>query len=158
MLSGAGETTCGNTRCPLHGEFPDGDDDVRPALTTLELPFSYAEHGQSKFALVKVVLCPKCCKKLMWKRNKEKEERDKWEGGHVDEVSHEATEAGGDVPDERYKRRRRSGSPIDEMRDRDEHARKRRAAVDDTREPRRKRSSRSRSPHSRKEDRSRRSP
>ncbi|KAI0707153.1 folate-sensitive fragile site protein Fra10Ac1-domain-containing protein [Earliella scabrosa] len=75
VLSGAGETTCGNTRCPLHREFPDAADDVRPALTTLELPFSYKEDGESKFALVKVVLCSKCCKKLMWKRNKEKEER-----------------------------------------------------------------------------------
>ena len=26
-------------------------------------------------ALVKVVLCDKCCKKLMWKRNKEKEKQ-----------------------------------------------------------------------------------
>ncbi|KAH9902768.1 folate-sensitive fragile site protein Fra10Ac1-domain-containing protein [Cubamyces lactineus] len=74
VLSGAGETTCGNTRCPLHKEFPEQGDDIRPALTTLELPFSYLEHGESKFALVKVVLCPKCVKKLMYKRNKEKEE------------------------------------------------------------------------------------
>ncbi|RDX57083.1 hypothetical protein OH76DRAFT_1331136, partial [Lentinus brumalis] len=75
VLSGAGETTCGNTRCPLHNEFPGDGDDVRPALTTLELPFAYEEHGEKKFALVKVVLCPKCCKKLMWKRTKEKEEQ-----------------------------------------------------------------------------------
>ncbi|KAI0787479.1 folate-sensitive fragile site protein Fra10Ac1, partial [Fomes fomentarius] len=75
VLSGAGESTCGNTRCPLHKEFPNGTDDGHPALTTLELPFSYQEHGESKFALVKVVLCPKCCKKLLWKRNKEKEDQ-----------------------------------------------------------------------------------
>ncbi|KAI0749703.1 folate-sensitive fragile site protein Fra10Ac1-domain-containing protein [Daedaleopsis nitida] len=74
VLSGSGETTCGNTRCPLHKEFPDAADDVRPALTTLELPFSYTQRGESKFALVKVVLCAKCFKKLMWKRNKDKEE------------------------------------------------------------------------------------
>ncbi|KAI0368763.1 hypothetical protein BV20DRAFT_439896 [Pilatotrama ljubarskyi] len=74
VLSGAGETTCGNTRCPLHKEFPQEGEDIRPALSTLELPFSYLEHGESKFALVKVVLCPKCVKKLMYKRNKEKEE------------------------------------------------------------------------------------
>ncbi|KAI0822476.1 folate-sensitive fragile site protein Fra10Ac1-domain-containing protein [Trametes gibbosa] len=73
VLSGAGETTCGNTRCPLHKEFPEDGDDIRPSLNTLELPFSYLEHGESKFALVKVVLCPKCVKKLMYKRNKEKE-------------------------------------------------------------------------------------
>ncbi|KAI8980091.1 folate-sensitive fragile site protein Fra10Ac1-domain-containing protein [Trametes punicea] len=55
VLSGAGETTCGNTRCPLHKEFPEENSDIRPPLTTLELPFSYVEHGESKFALVKVV-------------------------------------------------------------------------------------------------------
>ena len=32
-----------------------------------------SEHGEHKSALVKVVLCPRCLKKLMWKRNKEKD-------------------------------------------------------------------------------------
>lgn len=49
-------------------------DDRKPSLTTLELPFTYAEQDEIKSALVKVVLCEKCCKKLMWKRRKEKEE------------------------------------------------------------------------------------
>ncbi|OCH86622.1 hypothetical protein OBBRIDRAFT_761077 [Obba rivulosa] len=71
VISGAGETTCGNTRCPLHAEH--GENAIRPSLTTLELPFSYVEAGENKFALVKVVLCEKCVKKLTWKRNKEKE-------------------------------------------------------------------------------------
>ncbi|EMD34006.1 hypothetical protein CERSUDRAFT_76167 [Gelatoporia subvermispora B] len=71
VVSGAGETTCGNTRCPLHKEH--GEDEIQPALTTLELPFSYVETGENKFALVKVVLCEKCVKKLMWKRRKEKD-------------------------------------------------------------------------------------
>ncbi|KAI0671440.1 folate-sensitive fragile site protein Fra10Ac1-domain-containing protein [Trametes maxima] len=74
VLSGEGETTCGNTRCALHHEHPEEGDDARPSLSTLELPFSYAENGESKFALVKVVLCAKCVKKLMYKRHKEKEE------------------------------------------------------------------------------------
>lgn len=39
----------------------------------MELPFSYVEDDEGKFALVKVVLCAKCVKKLMYKRNKEKE-------------------------------------------------------------------------------------
>jgi len=39
----------------------------------VELPFAYVEHGEAKNALVKVVLCPRCIKKLMWKRMKEKE-------------------------------------------------------------------------------------
>ena len=75
VLSGAGETTCGNSRCRHHAP-PDHDPDSSPStsLKTLELPFAYEEHGEIKSALVKVVLCVKCCKKLMWKRNKEKEE------------------------------------------------------------------------------------
>ena len=31
------------------------------------------EAGEQKNALVKVVLCEKCVRKLMWKRNKDKE-------------------------------------------------------------------------------------
>ncbi|KAJ7196859.1 folate-sensitive fragile site protein Fra10Ac1-domain-containing protein [Mycena pura] len=69
VLSGAGETTCGNTRCRHHGRAGGR----RVALTTLELPFAYTEHGEAKSALVKVVLCEKCTGKLMWKRRKEKE-------------------------------------------------------------------------------------
>lgn len=68
VLSGAGENTCGNTRCKHHT-----DNDTTVQLSTLELPFAYEEHGEHKSALVKVVLCPRCLKKLMWKRNKEKE-------------------------------------------------------------------------------------
>ncbi|KAK7690462.1 hypothetical protein QCA50_005560 [Cerrena zonata] len=71
VLSGAGETTCGNTRCSFHDS--NNVEEARPSLKTLELPFSYQENGEGKFALVKVVLCNKCFKKLMWKRNKEKE-------------------------------------------------------------------------------------
>lgn len=67
VLSGAGENTCGNSRCKHHN-----DQDGAVKLSTLELPFAYEEHGERKSALVKVVLCPRCLKKLMWKRNKEK--------------------------------------------------------------------------------------
>lgn len=67
MLSGAGENTCSNTRCKHHS-----DQDAAVKLSNLELPFAYEEHGEPKSALVKVVLCPRCLKKLMWKRNKEK--------------------------------------------------------------------------------------
>ncbi|KAJ7592849.1 folate-sensitive fragile site protein Fra10Ac1, partial [Mycena floridula] len=69
VLSGAGEESCGNTRCKYH----DASRRI-PTLTTLELPFTYSEEGESKSALVKVVLCDRCLKKLMWKRTKEKEE------------------------------------------------------------------------------------
>ncbi|KIM84211.1 hypothetical protein PILCRDRAFT_818545 [Piloderma croceum F 1598] len=67
VLSGAGETSCGNTRCVHH--------DVNApmlSLSTLELPFVYEEQGQTKSALVKVVMCERCVKKLMWKRQKDK--------------------------------------------------------------------------------------
>ncbi|GBE87876.1 hypothetical protein SCP_1201010 [Sparassis crispa] len=74
VISGAGETTCGNTRCPLHTESGMRERTVTPSLQTLELPFSYIEEGENKFALVKVVLCAKCQKKLVWKRTKEREE------------------------------------------------------------------------------------
>lgn len=69
MLSGAGETSCGNTRCTSHAvNVP------MPPLATLELPFVYEEHEETKTALVKIVLCGRCVKKLMWKRNKEKDQ------------------------------------------------------------------------------------
>ncbi|KAJ8503026.1 hypothetical protein ONZ45_g11219 [Pleurotus djamor] len=73
VLSGAGETSCGNTRCKHHAA-PEGSG---PSLSTLELPFAYEEQGKMKSALVKVVLCSKCVNKLMWKRRKEKESRAK---------------------------------------------------------------------------------
>jgi len=74
VVTGAGETTCGNTRCPLHeARYVE---DFHPSLKTLELPFSYIEHGESQFALVKVVLCEKCIKKLMWKRHQEKKSQE----------------------------------------------------------------------------------
>ncbi|KAI5885869.1 uncharacterized protein SCHCODRAFT_02519127 [Schizophyllum commune H4-8] len=68
VLSGAGEETCGNTRCSHH-DRPDSG----VKLTPVELPFVYAEEGQTKSALVKVVLCRRCLDKLMYKHRKEKE-------------------------------------------------------------------------------------
>lgn len=81
VLSGAGESTCGNTRCKYHFTLSSSSNKVlgpkrkkekEPQLTTLELPFAYIEHGEPKSALVKVVLCTRCVKKLMWKRRKDK--------------------------------------------------------------------------------------
>jgi len=68
VLSGAGENSCGNTRCKHHNNW-----DTATQLTALELPFAYEEHGERKSALVKVVLCPRCLKKLMWKHKMDKE-------------------------------------------------------------------------------------
>ncbi|KAJ6610704.1 folate-sensitive fragile site protein Fra10Ac1-domain-containing protein [Mycena sp. CBHHK59/15] len=70
VLAGAGETSCGNTRCVHHAPGAPRP----PPLSTLELPFAYAEHGETKSALVKTVLCERCFGKLMWKRRKEKAE------------------------------------------------------------------------------------
>ncbi|KAF8905090.1 folate-sensitive fragile site protein Fra10Ac1-domain-containing protein [Gymnopilus junonius] len=75
VLDGSGETTCGNTRCEHHFPSRLQSEEAKPALTTLELPFTYVEHGESKSALVKVILCGRCVEKLMWKHNKEKEKR-----------------------------------------------------------------------------------
>lgn len=71
VLSGAGERSCANTRCPLH--TPPRDEEERiPGLSTLELPFAYEERGERRTALVKTVLCARCVRKLMWKREREK--------------------------------------------------------------------------------------
>nr|GAT55910.1 predicted protein [Mycena chlorophos] len=76
VLSGAGESTCGNTRCTHHDPRNADSETHKPKrgrLTTLELPFAYEEHGEAKSALVKTVLCEKCLGKMMWKKRKERE-------------------------------------------------------------------------------------
>ncbi|KAG5337282.1 hypothetical protein C0989_009928 [Termitomyces sp. Mn162] len=90
VLSGAGETTCGNTRCEHHQPLPEylQRSAGPPLLTTLELPFAYEEHGENKSALVKIVLCKRCVDKLMWKRRQEK-------GKAVKDEVEEETEMGG---------------------------------------------------------------
>jgi protein FRA10AC1 len=100
VLSGAGETTCANSRCKYHEPPPgppstsdrkwddDGGDSAhsgmrekremklkKKPLATLELPFSYQEDGEAKSALVKVVLCERCVKKLNYKREHDKQQR-----------------------------------------------------------------------------------
>ncbi|KAJ7757793.1 folate-sensitive fragile site protein Fra10Ac1-domain-containing protein [Mycena maculata] len=85
VLAGAGETTCGNTRCKHH----DAGSPAPPPLSTLELPFTYTEHGEAKSALVKAVLCEKCLGKMMWKRRKEKEQLRAEAGGVVKEEEEE---------------------------------------------------------------------
>ncbi|KAG9050202.1 hypothetical protein FS837_007100 [Tulasnella sp. UAMH 9824] len=72
VVSGAGQFGCGNTRCKWHAPEEVEASRKPPALITLEVPFGYIEHGEAKSALVKLVLCPKCKKKLTWKRDKEK--------------------------------------------------------------------------------------
>jgi protein FRA10AC1 len=89
VLSGAGELSCGNTRCPYYDtpadSVPSGSQDIHPKppvnspkLTTMELPFSYVEQGESEVrdVMVKVVLCERCVKKLMWKKEREKKDKE----------------------------------------------------------------------------------
>jgi len=73
VLSGIGQETCANTRCEHHQ--PQSESRRLPVLLTLEVPFAYVEHGEPKSALVKVVLCERCKKKLMWKKEKERQDR-----------------------------------------------------------------------------------
>lgn len=121
VLDGTGETTCGNMRCEYHR--PHSTSNSLPRLTTLELPFAYEEHGELKQALVKVVLCPGCVKKLMWKRNREKrmlakgkgvEERNDdihdtgGEKGHDSDGDEDGSDPGGDSGPEERRRNSRS--------------------------------------------------
>ncbi|PVG04245.1 hypothetical protein CPB86DRAFT_694016 [Serendipita vermifera] len=120
VVSGAGETTCGNTRCKHHNtaEFQDRstsrDSKTGKALHTLELPFGYVEEGETKAALVKVVLCDRCVKKIMWKREKEKEiaaaaetDRHRTNSDNIERRSHEDLGGNeGNEPD--YPKSRRS--------------------------------------------------
>ena len=124
VLSGLGETTCGNTRCQHHfaPRFQGGGS--KSSLTTLELPFSYVEQGENKSALVKVALCQKCVKKLMWKRQKEKATTEL----DLQTSSSEVIGAGNDDEEDPLAKRRKKQSR------------------DDISETRRRRSSRSHSP------------
>ncbi|KAG2125390.1 folate-sensitive fragile site protein Fra10Ac1-domain-containing protein [Suillus clintonianus] len=123
VLSGTGDTTCANARCPDHTASST-------PLTTLELPFTYEEHGQRKEALVKVVLCSKCVRKIMWKRKHEKRRED--EGGAVEAKTGESEQV-----EDRKQLKSRSRSK-DVERDVERHR------------ARRRRSSRSRSPRAHK--------
>ncbi|KAJ7472849.1 folate-sensitive fragile site protein Fra10Ac1-domain-containing protein [Mycena latifolia] len=98
VLARAGETSCGNTRCATSPRGP-----ARTPLSTLELPFTYAEHGEAKSAFVKAVLCEKCLGKLMWTRRKEKERA----------VKAEPEEPGLDGGGQRGNRRRTQPVPDD---------------------------------------------
>ncbi|KAI0303607.1 folate-sensitive fragile site protein Fra10Ac1-domain-containing protein [Multifurca ochricompacta] len=99
VLSGAGENTCGNTRCKHH----DNQDET-VQLNTLELPFAYEENEERKSALVKVVLCSRCSKKLMWKRNKERENQAATSvDGPIERSDHEGI--AGEIDDKKRLRR-----------------------------------------------------
>ncbi|KAA0058628.1 protein FRA10AC1 [Cucumis melo var. makuwa] len=62
VISGKGQFICGNKHC-----------DEKNGLASYEVNFSYFEAGENKQALVKLVTCERCSKKLHYKRKKEKE-------------------------------------------------------------------------------------
>lgn len=172
VLGGHGETTCGNTRCRHHhpprlrSHHHSRADEPEPVLTTLELPFAYEERGESRAALVKVVLCPRCVDKLMWKRRKEREgERGVEEEGRGEGEGEGARARGEDVESGerrgRGKSREKDGGggedgvkeeavEVDLERLGKPHRKRERSAGHDKKRHRR-RSSRSRSPREKKQ-------
>ncbi|KAH9831577.1 folate-sensitive fragile site protein Fra10Ac1-domain-containing protein [Rhodofomes roseus] len=140
VISGAGDTTCGNTRCPLHEQRAVNE--LRPSLKTLELPFSYVEDGEGKFALVKVVLCDKCLKKLMWTRSKEKDVEKTVQGNGKVKVEEQEERVPKEASHGKQSERKLRGE--DREHTRPSQPSKHRSSGDETH--RRRRESRSRSP------------
>lgn len=63
VMSGKGQFLCGNKHCS-----------EKDGLSSYEVNFSYFEAGENKQALVKLVACERCAKKLLYKKLKEKEQ------------------------------------------------------------------------------------
>jgi protein FRA10AC1 len=94
VVDGIGEDTCGSLRCkhhtPRHSLAESASDleeyerrgrrdrerRKKLQLRSFELPFAYEEAGERKEALVKVRLCKRCERKLVWKSGKEEVEDD----------------------------------------------------------------------------------
>ncbi|KAM0746389.1 hypothetical protein T439DRAFT_329835, partial [Meredithblackwellia eburnea MCA 4105] len=81
VLQGIAHLTCASMRCEFHLPPPGLDEEPDPEsteplvptrLTEYETNFSYVEEGEKKSALVKVVLCKDCGKKLLYGREKKK--------------------------------------------------------------------------------------
>lgn len=83
MLAGIGHLTCGSLRCEYHTPPPNADEPdpessdplVDTRLDEFEVPFAYVEAGSNKSALVKLVLCRSCGKKLRRAREVEGKQR-----------------------------------------------------------------------------------
>ena len=70
VVNAVGEDTCGSLRCAYHNPLPDrlvAEGAQMPPLQAFELPFTYTEAGETKTALVKVKVCNRCSKKLLFK-------------------------------------------------------------------------------------------
>ncbi|KAM0052317.1 putative folate-sensitive fragile site protein Fra10Ac1 [Helianthus debilis subsp. tardiflorus] len=62
VISGKGQFVCGNKHC-----------NEKEGLASYEVNFAYFEAGENKQALVKLVTCERCAKKLLYRKLKEKE-------------------------------------------------------------------------------------
>ncbi|KAI3510836.1 hypothetical protein L1887_17973 [Cichorium endivia] len=65
VTSGKGQFVCGNKHC-----------NEEEGLSSYEVNFAYFEAGENKQALVKLVTCERCAKKLLYKKLKEKEKEE----------------------------------------------------------------------------------
>ncbi|KAG8773766.1 hypothetical protein FRC12_002323 [Ceratobasidium sp. 428] len=106
VVEGYGQFTCGNTRCAYHKE----QERRQPKLLTLELPFAYEEQREAKQALVKVVLCERCKKKLTWKRERREDEEELPDGPDEkrEGTGHDRREREREQKSEKSRRRSRS--------------------------------------------------
>ena len=66
VVAGKGQSICGEVSCK---EMKN--------LETFEVPFAYKEQGESKSALVKVSLCPRCAKHMKKAQKKDKKKKEK---------------------------------------------------------------------------------
>lgn len=101
-----------------------------PELVTLELPFAYEERGEHKTALVKVVLCRRCMKKLTWKRDQEKKGAKKGkqtsEPSSTGEEERTSRAPGGDYDEMAFQEAGTSGRPVRDRRSASPPARRKR--------------------------------
>ena len=123
VVNAVGEETCGSLRCAYHNPLPDrlvAEGAQMPSLQAFELPFTYAEAGETKTALVKVKVCNRCSKKLLFKPDGDSHSRSagaaessvsearREEGMHRDR---RGSNPGLDQDGNRSEERRRSRSP-----------------------------------------------
>ncbi|KZP00584.1 hypothetical protein CALVIDRAFT_524876 [Calocera viscosa TUFC12733] len=116
VIDGIGQFTCANPRCAHHlptrspppSLSPDSGHSRHtgsraprmPCLRAYELPFAYLEEGELKNALVKAVLCERCRGRLVWKREREGERREREGGGGVREPARGPQQEGDEDGDE----------------------------------------------------------
>ncbi|XP_022152761.1 protein FRA10AC1 [Momordica charantia] len=97
VISGKGQFICGNKHC-----------DEKDGLASYEVNFSYSEAGENKQALVKLVTCERCSKKLHYKRKKEKEKQERMEQ-ELSKRKRPSDGSSSDSEDEGSRTRRRKG-------------------------------------------------